>query len=92
MIFGRFTDVGIAYHGVLSHKNNTLRLTIPSQTLSNLVHLLRTDIVDGDNEYGFMGFQQALKLVEVGRLVTSLAPHIFLKMKTGYLRVKFGRV
>jgi hypothetical protein len=42
------------------------------------VHLLRRDIVDGDDENGSVLLEQALELVEVARLVTSLAPHIFL--------------
>jgi len=32
--------------------------------------------------------EQRLQLVEVGRLVAGLAPHVFLVMKIGYLRVK----
>lgn len=63
-------------------------LIIPPQTLSNFVHLLRADIVNGDNEDGLIFFQQALELVEVNGLVTGLTPHIFSELKTGYLRVK----
>jgi len=33
--------------------------------------------------------KQALELVEVGRLIAGLAPHIFLDLKIGYLRVKW---
>ena len=33
-------------------------------------------------------FKQSLQLVEVSRLVCCLAPHVFLEVKIGYLRVK----
>lgn len=79
-------------HRIFSHQNNTLRLTISSKALSNLVHLLRTDIVDGDDENGFVRVQQTLKLVEIACLITGFAPHIFLRLKTGCLRVKFGGI
>lgn len=46
--------------------------------MANLVHLLRRDIVDFDDEDGLVGLEQALELVEVAGLVSSLAPHIFL--------------
>lgn len=52
------------------------------------MHLLRADIVNGDNEDGFVFFQQGLELVEVSGLVAGPAPHVFLEMKIGYLRVK----
>jgi len=62
-----------AYHGVLAHQDNA----ITTESLANLVHLLRRDIVDADDEDGLVLFQQALQLVEVPGLVSSFAPHIF---------------
>jgi hypothetical protein len=35
-----------SYHGVLAHQDNTLT----TKGMSNLVHLLGADIVDGDDE------------------------------------------
>lgn len=46
--------------------------------MANLVHLLRADIVDGDDEDRAVLLQQALELVEIAGLICSLAPHIFL--------------
>ena len=45
--------------------------------MADLVHLLRADIVDLDNEDGLVLFQQAPQPLKVGGLV-SLGPHIFL--------------
>ena len=70
-----------AYHGVLAHQDDTLT----TQGVSDLVHLLRADIVDGDDENGLILFEQALQLVEVAGLVLA-APHIFFFLKAGYLR------
>ena len=64
----------MAYHGVLAHQDNALA----TERLSDLVHLLRRDIVDGDDEDGLVVLQQALQLVEVPGLVRCFAPHIFL--------------
>ena len=61
------------YHGVLAHQDDSLT----AEGLSDLVHLLRADIVDGDDEDGPVILQQALQLVEVTGLVSRLAPHIF---------------
>lgn len=72
------------YHGVLAHQDNTLL----AERVSDLVHLLRADIVDGDDEDGAVLFEQALELVEVAGLVCSLAPHIFLFMKAGFFRAR----
>lgn len=77
---------GDPYHGVLAHQDNTLG----SQSLSDLVHLLRADIVDLNDEDGAVLLQQALELVEVAGLVCSLAPHIFLLLKAGCLRASVG--
>ncbi|KAI9166980.1 tRNA (guanine-N(7)-)-methyltransferase non-catalytic subunit trm82 [Paramyrothecium foliicola] len=71
----------VAYHGVLAHQDNSLT----TEGVSDLVHLLRADIVDGDDENGLVVLQQALQLVEVAGLVLA-APHIFLFLKAGYLR------
>lgn len=65
---------GIAYHGVLAHQDDA----IAAEGLTNLVHLLRRDIVDRDDEDGRVLLQQALQLVEVAGLVSRFAPHIFL--------------
>lgn len=42
------------------------------------MHLLRADIVNGDNENAAVLFEKALQLVEVASLVSGSAPHIFL--------------
>jgi hypothetical protein len=72
--FGLSVVWRITYHGVLAHQDNTL----VSESMSDLVHLLRADIVDLDDEDGTVLLEQALELVEVASLVSSLAPHIFL--------------
>lgn len=54
----------IAYHGVLPHENDTLA----TETQANLVHLLRADIVDGDNEDGLVFLKKALEPIEVSGL------------------------
>jgi hypothetical protein len=66
--------VDFTYHGVLAHQDDSLT----TEGVSDLVHLLRGDIVDGDDEDGAVLFEQALELVEVAGFVSSLAPHIFL--------------
>lgn len=73
------------YHGVLAHQDNTL---VP-ESQSDLVHLLRADIVNLNDEDGGIFLEQALELVEVAGLVR-LAPHIFLVMKAGCLRASLG--
>lgn len=60
-----------AYHGVLSHEDDTLS----TESATNLVHLLGGDIVDGDNEDGAVLLEKALQLIEVAGLVCGLAPH-----------------
>ena len=79
---------GSSHHCVLAHQNNTGNFAISSQTLSDLMHLLRADIVNGDDENRLVFFQQALELVKIAGLVACLAPHVFLELKIGYLRVK----
>lgn len=70
------------------------------------MHLLRTDIVNRDDEDGFVPnhsldflaqdlmkfvlLEQTLQLVEVSGLVAGLAPHVFLMLKIGYLRVEWS--
>jgi hypothetical protein len=46
--------------------------------VADLVHLLRADIVDADDEDRLVFFEEALELVEVAGLVSCSAPHIFL--------------
>lgn len=69
----------LAYHGVLSHQDDSLS----AERLTDLVHLLRADIVDTDDEDGVVFLEQALELLEVAELVCGFAPHIFLEMKLG---------
>lgn len=64
---------GETHHGVLSHQDNG----ISAERLTNLVHLLRRDIVDADDEDGLVLLEQALELVEVAGLVRGFAPHVF---------------
>lgn len=66
----------ISYHSVLSHQDDTLS----TEGLSDLVHLLRADIVNGDNEDAGEFFEETLELVEVAGLVICLAPHIYLSV------------
>lgn len=63
---------GTADHGVLAHQHNGLA----AHADSDLVHLLRRDIVDGDNEDGLVLFKESLKFVEVDGLSCGLAPHV----------------
>jgi hypothetical protein len=46
--------------------------------MPDLVHLLRANIVDGDNEDGLELVEKALELVKVNGFGTCLAPHVFL--------------
>jgi len=63
--------LALAYHGVLAHQDDALA----AHAVADLVHLLRGDIVDGDDEDALVLLEQALELVEVGRLGGRLAPH-----------------
>ena len=38
------------YHSILPHEYDPLNLSFASQAFTNLMHLLRADIVDGDDE------------------------------------------
>lgn len=60
-----------ADHGVLSHEDDTLA----AQRLADLVHLLRRDIVDGDDEDALVLLEERLELLEVSGLGFFLAPH-----------------
>jgi hypothetical protein len=71
-----------ADHGVLSHENDTLT----TKGLTDLVHLLRRDIVDGDDEDGLVVLEKSLKLVEVSGLGFFLAPHCVRVDPKGCLR------
>ena len=42
------------YHGILSHENNSFCFSTASETLTDFMHLLRADIVDGDDEDGLV--------------------------------------
>ena len=81
---------GAADHGVLAHEDDGLA----AERLADLVHLLRADIVDGDDEDCLIFVQQGLELVEVDGLVAGSAPHDFLDVKLGCLRavLRFERV
>ena len=85
-VFRASIDCEVSYHGVLAHQDNTLA----SKSHSDLVHLLRADIVDFDDEDGVVLLQQALELVEVAGLVSSLAPHFFLFDEDRLFKDKFG--
>ena len=63
---------GTADHGVLAHQDDTLA----AHRVSNLVHLLRRDIVDGDDEDRSELLEECLQLVEVNGLGCGLAPHV----------------
>lgn len=52
---------GATDHGILAHQDDTLS----AERLTNLVHLLGGDIVDGDNEDGFVLLDEALELLKV---------------------------
>ena len=67
-------EVSITHHGILPHQDNA----IAAKAVTNLVHLLRADIVDEDDEDGSVLLQQILELVKVRRLVVGPAPHGFL--------------
>lgn len=60
-----------SYHGVLAHQNDTLT----AHGLADLVHLLRGDIVDRDDEDRLVLLQQPFQFVKVSCLVPCLAPH-----------------
>jgi hypothetical protein len=64
-VFGVLRHVGLestTNHGVLSHQDNSLT----TEGLTDLVHLVGTDIVNIDNEDGLVLFKKSLKLGEIG--------------------------
>ena len=61
-----------SHHGVLAHQHDALA----AQRVTDLVHLLRRDIVHLNNENALVLLQQPLKLVKVSSLVRGSAPHI----------------
>jgi hypothetical protein len=60
-----------ADHGVLSHEDDT----VSAEGVTDLVHLLRRDIVDGDDEDALVLLEERLELLEVDSLGFFLAPH-----------------
>lgn len=74
LVLGEVADEALqsaADHGVLAHEDDTLA----TERLADLVHLLRGDIVDGDDEDGLVLLEEVLELVEVSDLGFFLAPH-----------------
>lgn len=69
------------YHGVLSHEDDGLS----TKGDTDLMHLLRRDIVDIDDEDLAVLLEKLLELLEVSDLVIRLSPHIFCET-IGYLR------
>jgi len=67
LVLGSLADEALesaANHGVLAHQDNG----ITTESLSDLVHLLRRDIVDGDDEDGLVSLKKSLQLIEVSGL------------------------
>jgi hypothetical protein len=60
-----------AHHCVLAHEHDALA----AEGLADLVHLLRRDIVDGDDEDALVVLEEDLELVKVSGLVIFPAPH-----------------
>jgi hypothetical protein len=86
LILGELRDEtfdSAANHGVLAHQDDRL----PSKRMADFVHLLGADIVNRDDEDGFVLLKQALELLEVECFGPCFAPHDFFDMKLGYLRV-----
>jgi hypothetical protein len=71
-----------ADHGVLAHQDNTLT----AEGLTDLVHLLGRDIVDGDDEDALVLLEEHLELLEVSGLGFLLAPHCVRVDAKGCLR------
>jgi hypothetical protein len=71
-----------ADHGVLSHKDDTLA----AERLADLVHLLRRDIVDGDDEDALVLLEEHLELLKVSGLEFFRAPHCVRVDAKGCLR------
>jgi len=60
-----YSAYDVAYHGVLSHQDDSLS----TESATNLVHLLGADIVNTNDEDGAVFFKEALELIEVAGLV-----------------------
>jgi hypothetical protein len=71
-----------ADHGVLSHEDDTFT----TERLTDLVHLLRRDIVDGDDEDALVLLEESLELLEVSGLEFFRAPHCVRGDAKGCLR------
>jgi len=74
LVLGRVGDQTLqrtADHGVLAHEDDTLA----AERVADLVHLLRRDIVDGDDEDALVLLEKRLELLEVSGLGFFLAPH-----------------
>jgi hypothetical protein len=77
LVLGRVGDETLqstADHGVLAHEDNT----VGAERLADLVHLLRRDIVDGNDEDALELLEESLELLEVSGLEFSCAPHCVL--------------
>ena len=70
-VVGDKTLQSTADHGVLAHEDDTLA----AERLTDLVHLLRRDIVDGDDEDALVLLEEDIELLEVSGLGFFLAPH-----------------
>lgn len=67
LVLGGLADEALestADHGVLAHQDNG----VTTESVSDLVHLLGRDIVDGDDEDGLVSLKKRLQLVEVSGL------------------------
>lgn len=56
------------------------------------MHLLGGDIVDADDEDGFVFVEQALQLVEVDSFCAGFAPHDFFEVEVRMFKGKFVEV
>ena len=77
IVFPCSLHVYATYHGVLSHKDHTLG----AHGVTDLVHLLRRDIVDTDDEDAVVLLEERLQLVEVLRLGCRFATHSVLRYR-----------
>ena len=85
---GNETLQGSSDHSVLAHQDDSLA----SERRSDLVHLLRGDIVDADDKDGLVLVEQSLQLVEVDSFGTGLAPHDFFEDEVRMFKGKGKRV
>lgn len=85
LVLGRVGNEALqraADHGVLAHEHDAFA----AQRLADLVHLLRRDIVDGDDEDALVLLEERLELVKVSGLCFFLAPHCVRGDAKGSLR------